>query len=97
MSDIPEAVRKGETGSYWSYTYEPKVYAFTDLALIPSFKTCKVADVALTDKNVGDVLSYTSLTGADGADVATTTQVKINDKLYKRIYTKTDSWILVEE
>ena len=97
ITDIPEAVRKGETGYYGSYLYEPRTYDFTDLALIPAFSECKYDGSAVSEKNVGNFLSYTSLWGADDTEVATTTQVKIGDKTYKRVYSKNNGWILVEE
>jgi len=97
ITDIPEAVRKGETGYYYDYLYEPRTYAFSDLALIPVFSECKYDGAAVSEKNVGKFLIYTTLWGADDTAVATTTQVKIGDKTYKRVYSKNNGWILVEQ
>jgi len=100
LTDIPDSVRMNTvTNGSWfgSYEYEPKVYAFSDLSLIPSFKTCKFDATAVSEKNVASFLNFNSLTGEDGKAVATTTEVEIDGKLYKRIYTKTNGYILVEQ
>ena len=100
LTDIPDSIRMGTTtkySSFWTYVYEPKIYVFNDLSLIPSFSKCKTVGKDVSDKNVSDFLSYNSLTGEDGKAVATTTEVEIDGKLYKRIYTKTNGYILIEE
>ena len=97
LTDVPAAIRKGEIGWYNSYLYEPRVYSFDGLELVPSFSECKYDGSDVTEKNIGNFLNYTSLWGADDTEVASTNFVTINDKLYKRIYTKTNGYILVEQ
>ena len=97
LSDIPEAVRKGETGYYYSYLYEPRTYDFTDLALIPAFSECKYNGAAVSEKNVTNFLTFNSLWGINDTAVATTTQVKIGDKTYKIVYSKNNGYVLVEQ
>ena len=97
FSDIPEAVRKEETGYWYSYIYEPRTYDFEDLELIPAFSECKYDGVAVSDKNVDNFLSFNSLWGENGEAVAETNYVEIGDKLYKRVYSKNQGYILVEQ
>jgi len=100
LTDIPDSVRMGNTNpptSWWSYNYEPKVYAFDNLELIPSFKSCKFDGKDATSLNVDQFLNWTTLYGAEQTKVATTTEVIIDGKLYKRVYTKANGWILVEQ
>ena len=97
ITDIPEAVRKGETGYYYSYIYEPRTYDFKDLELIPSFSECKYDDVAVSDKNITNFLAFNSLWGESGDAVAETNSVKIGDKIYKRVYSKNEFYILIEQ
>lgn len=97
LTDVPAAVRKGETGWYYPYPYEPRVYSFDGLELVPSFSECKYNDKAVSDKNVTSFLIWTELDGEDGTAVAETNYVQIGDKLYKRIWTKTNGTILVEQ
>ena len=100
LTDIPDSIRMGTTTKYsnfWTYEYEPKVYEFDNLSIIPSFTKCKYNDKAVSDKNVTDFVGFNSLTGKDNKAVATTTEVEIDGKLYKRIWTKTDGYILLEQ
>ena len=99
FTDIPDSIRMGTTKDYsvyYKYTYEPKVYNFKDLKIVPAFKSCKYNSVAVSDKNALKFVAFNSLSGADGKEVATTTQVEIEGKLYKRIST-TAGYLLIEE
>jgi len=96
ITDIPEAVRKGETGSYGTYTFEPKVIPYTAIVLNPAFTECKYDGVAVSTKNLDDFLSmWTNLVDEDGNDVSTNRPV-IGDKTYKFINTS-EGWIFVEQ
>ena len=100
LTDIPDSIRMNTTtyrSDFWTYTYEPKVYEFSDLSIVPSFSKCKYNSKDVSDKNATDFVQFNSLTGKDGKDVATTTEVEIDGKLYKRIWTKTDGYILLEQ
>jgi hypothetical protein len=100
LTDIPDSIRMNTTKNYsnfWTYTYEPKVYEFSDLSIIPSFAKCKYDGKDVSDKNIFNFVSFNSLSGKDGKAVATTTEVEIDGKLYKRIWTKTNGYILLEQ
>ena len=100
FTDIPDSIRMNTTNFYsawYKYTYEPKVYKFKDLNIVPSLKSCKYNSVAVSDKNALNLLEFNSLTGEEGKAVATTTQCEIDGKLYKRIWSKTNGYILVEQ